>query len=248
MRVTALKLVFEGHAAADIQQGMVCALTIAILGPHQDSAGGHQQDEIRKLRIAPASFVVQDHAILCVKLEVAIGVDERVSLTVDGHECGSGDAVYLASWSGQATRQSFMDDAKETAYVLSHGDAAAGDACLVEVLLHQAEDAGKNNLHLYTSVLVRSGCVCACVGGCIVAEPFRMMLYVMLLKASCCGSTYLQFSEHVQGCLFQGASKSQCIPMSCDAVQYQQVCRCQFGGCGIVQMISHQAHWGIDPS
>lgn len=142
--MTALRLVFEGHAAADIQQGMVCGLTIAILGPDQDRAVGHQQVEIRKLHIAPASFVAQDHATLCVNLEVPIGVDERVSLTADGGDCGPGDAVYLSSWSGQSTRQSFMDDAMETAYVLSHGDAAAGDACLVEVLLHQAEDAGKS--------------------------------------------------------------------------------------------------------
>ena len=144
LTVTSLRLVFEGHAAADIQQGMVCGLTIAILGPDQDRAGGQQQHEIRKLRIAPASFVAQDHSTLCVNLEVAIGVGEWVSLTADGNECGPGDAVYLSSWRGQPTRQSFMDDAMETAYVLSHGDAAAGDACLVEVLLHQAEDAGKS--------------------------------------------------------------------------------------------------------
>ena len=141
MTVTSLRLFFEGHAAADIQQGMVCGLTVAILGPGK--AGGQQQDEVRKLRIAPASFVAQDQTTLCVNLEVPIGVDEWVSLTADGNECGPGDAVYLASWSGQSTRQSFMDDAMETAYVLSHGDAAAGDACLVEVLLHQAEDTGK---------------------------------------------------------------------------------------------------------
>ena len=144
MTVTSLRLVFEGHAAADIHPGMVCGLTIAILGPDQDRAGGQQQDEIRKLHISPASFVAQDQTTLCVNLELAVGVDEWVSLIVDGDDCGPGDAVYLASWSGQSTSQSFMDDAMETAYVLSHGDAAAGDACLVEVLLHQAEDAGKS--------------------------------------------------------------------------------------------------------
>ena len=78
-----------------------------------------------------------------------IGVDERVSLTAVGNDCGLGDAVYLASWSGQSTRQSFTDDAMETAYVLSHGDAAAGDACLIQVLLHQAEDAGASMFHLH---------------------------------------------------------------------------------------------------
>lgn len=143
MRVTALRLVFQGHAAADIQQNMVCGLTITILGPDQEMAGGHQQDEIRKLDISPASLVIQDHAMLSAKFELPIGVDERVSLTAVGDDCGPGDAVYLASWSGQSTSQSFTDDAMETAYVLSHGDAAAGDACLVQVLLHQTEDAGK---------------------------------------------------------------------------------------------------------
>ena len=68
MRVTALRLVFEGHAAANMQKGMVCGLTITILGPDQEMAGGHQQDEIRKLDIAPASLVIQDHATLSVKL------------------------------------------------------------------------------------------------------------------------------------------------------------------------------------
>ena len=142
MRVTALRLVFEGQAAADIQQGMVCGLTITILGPDQAMAGGHQQDEIRKLEIAPASLVIQDHTTLSVKLDLPVGVDERVSLTAVGSNWGPGDAVYLASWGGQSTSQSFADDAMDTAYVLSHGDAAAGDACLVQVLLHQAEDAG----------------------------------------------------------------------------------------------------------
>ena len=149
MRVTGLRLVFEGHAAADIQQSMVCGLTITILGPDQEMAGGHQQDEIRKLDIVPASLAIQDHATLSVQFELPIGVDERVSLTAVGDDSGPGDAVYLASWSGQSTSQSFTDDAMETAYVLCHGDAAAGDACLVQVLLQQAEDAGAPMFHLH---------------------------------------------------------------------------------------------------
>ena len=32
----------------------------------------------------------------------------------------------------------------EAAYVLSHGDAAADDVCLVRVLLSRLEDAGKS--------------------------------------------------------------------------------------------------------
>lgn len=141
MRVTALKLVFEGHAAGDILQGMVCGLTITILGPDQEVAGGHQQDAIRKLDIAPESWVIQDHTALSVEMELPIGVDERVSLTAAGDKWGPGDAVYLASWNRQSTSQCFADNATATAYVLSHGDAA-GKACLVQVLLHQAEDAG----------------------------------------------------------------------------------------------------------
>ena len=142
MRVTALRLTFGSHAAAEIQQGMVCGFTLTILGPDHEMAGGHQQDEVRRMDIAPASFVVHDQATLSVSLDVPIGVDERVRLTAVGSVCGPGDAVYLASWSRPSTSQSFMDDAMETAYVLSHGDAAVGDACLVQLFLHQAEDAG----------------------------------------------------------------------------------------------------------
>lgn len=142
MRVTSLRLLLGRHAAAEVQQGMLCGLSISILGADQAMAGGHQQDEVRTVEIAPASFEVHDHATLSVSLDLPIGVDERVRLSAVGSACGPGDAVYLAGWASQATSQSFMDDAMETAYVLSHGAESGGDACLVQVLLHQVEDAG----------------------------------------------------------------------------------------------------------
>ena len=152
MRVTALRLLFRGHAAAETQQGMVCGLTLSILGPDQDMAGGHEQDEVRTVEIVPASFEVHDRATLSVSLDVPVGVDERVRLTAMGGACGPGDAVYLASWGSQATSQSFVDDAMETAYVLSHGDETSGSGCLVQVLLHQFEDAGEMILILMSKM------------------------------------------------------------------------------------------------
>lgn len=171
MRVTSLRLLFGAHSAAEIRQGMVCGLTITILGPDQEMAGGHEQDEVRTVDISPASFEVHDHAMLSVSLDVPVGVDERVRLSAVGRGCGPGDAVYLASWGSQATSQSFMDDAMETAYVLTHGDEAGGGSCLVQVLLHQIEEAGEM---IFTSVS----------GTCWMYDFFcRTMLCVLLLAA-----------------------------------------------------------------
>ena len=143
MVATSINLVFKGHTAAEVQQGLVCGLTLSIVNPSEETTGIQQQAPVRQLAIHPTTFVRVDEATLSAKVELPIKVGERVSLTANGEVCGTGDAVYLASWGEHLTSQSFSDDAMEAAYVLSHGDAAADDACLVRVLLHQVEDAGE---------------------------------------------------------------------------------------------------------
>lgn len=229
MRVTALRLAFGGHAAAEIQQGMVCGFTLTILGPDHEMAGGHQQDEVRRMDIAPASFVVHDQATLSVSLDVPIGVDERVSLTAVGSVCGPGDAVYLASWSKPSTSQSFMDDAMETAYVLSHGDAATGDACLVQVFLHQAEDAGDM---IFILTKVEHGC-----GVCIVAELLCMTLPCGTAQSQSICKAAIQATFVMRLCLMPYVRPRR--PLAC---------RSACDGCCFVQMSSHQAQVDATPS
>lgn len=238
MRVTALRLLLGGHAAAEIQQGMVCGLTISILSADHEMANGHQQDQVRTVEIAPASFEVHDCAMLSVSLDVPVEVDERVRLSAVGRACGAGDAVYLASWGSPATSQSFTDDAMETAYVLSHGDESSVDACLVQVLLHQFEDAGKMILVLMTRqccMYMHSMWCCTPVLCVLLLASILEPNWKWLLATALCLSV-LVFKASNAKLVIEGLCLLQMLAIgSCDR------------SC-IVQMTSHQVRLVATPS
>lgn len=84
-------------------------------------------------------------SVIGVEVNLAVRVDDCVRICTMGEECGPGDSIYLANWGKRATQQNFVDDASQMSYMLSYGDAAAGDHSTVEVLLQQGthEAAGE---------------------------------------------------------------------------------------------------------
>ena len=121
---------------------MVCGLSISVVTACHASVDGQQQAAPAKLLLEPASFRVVGENTLSAEANLPVDVDECVCMTTVGEVYGPADSVYLASWGKQNTCQNFTDDDTQTSYVLSCGDVAAGDKCVLEVLLHQAEDPG----------------------------------------------------------------------------------------------------------
>lgn len=142
MLVKAIRLRLQDKSAVEVLQGMLCGLSISVQPCTHDSGHHHHQAAATKLHLRPDSFHVIDDHTLSAAAELPVQVDQCVSIRTVGEVCGPGDGVYLASWGQPRISQTFTDDASETSYILCHGDAAAGDECLVEVLLHQAQDQG----------------------------------------------------------------------------------------------------------
>ena len=76
MLITCVKLSLSDHSAAEVQQGMVCGLTLSISGFDQEMHGGHQDNVVRQLELKAASFEILDEATLSVKVEMLVQVDE----------------------------------------------------------------------------------------------------------------------------------------------------------------------------
>ena len=141
MVVKSIRLVCSTPTAAEMHQSMQCGLSIRVISSKLAAAAEEQQFKIAK-QLDPQDFAVHSPDTLSAEVQLNVEVDQCISITTVGEQCGPGDNQYLVSWGDkQRGCQSFTDDG-EAAYVLSHGDTSEGDKCTVQVLLRHAELEG----------------------------------------------------------------------------------------------------------
>ena len=141
MVVKSIRLVCSTPTAAEMHQSMQCGLSIRVISSKLAAAGEEQQIQIAK-QLNPQDFAAHSPDTLSAEVQLNVEVDQCISITTVGEDCGPGDVQYLASWGNkQRGCQNFTDDG-EAAYVLSHGDTSEGDQCTVQVLLRHAEFEG----------------------------------------------------------------------------------------------------------